>query len=66
MNKLLSKKTFYLSAPIEFGTDNWRYEFKDSIIKKFDLNIYDPFLDPKQQWKDQIAEARKEKDYDKG
>lgn len=65
MNKLLSKKTFYLSAPIEFGTDNWRYEFKDNIIKKFDLNIYDPFLDPKQQWKEQITEARKEKDYDR-
>lgn len=65
MNKLLSKKTFYLSSPIEFGTDNWRYEFKDNIIKKFDLNIYDPFLDPKQQWKEQITEARKEKDYDR-
>ena len=65
MKTFLSGKTFYLSSPIEFGTNDWRHDFKEKIIKKFNLNIYDPFLDPKQQWVQQIAEARKEKDFDK-
>lgn len=64
MKNFLKDKLFYLSAPIEFGTDNWRYNFKETIIKKFNLKIYDPFLDPKQQWVEKINSARKDKNYD--
>lgn len=65
MKHFLKDKLFYLSSPIEFGVDNWRYEFKNNLINKFKINIYDPFLDPKQQWTKQILKARKEKNYDK-
>lgn len=65
MKNFLKDKLFYLSSPIEFGVDNWRYEFKNILINKFKINIYDPFLDPKQQWTKQILKARKEKNYDK-
>lgn len=65
MKNFLKDKLFYLSSPIEFGVDNWRYEFKENLINKFKINIYDPFLDPKQQWTKQISKARKEKNFDK-
>lgn len=65
MKNFLKDKLFYLSSPIEFGVDNWRYEFKEHLINKFKINIYDPFLDPKQQWTKQILKARKEKNFDK-
>ncbi len=65
MKNFLKNKLFYLSSPIEFGVDNWRYEFKEFLINKFKIQIYDPFLDPKQQWAKQILKARKEKNYDK-
>lgn len=64
MSNFLRDKLFYLSSPIEFGIEGWRQEFKDKLIKKFNLNIYDPFLDPKQQWTKQIQEARNQKNYD--
>ena len=60
----LTNKKFYLSGPIEFGSENWR----DSVIKKLQLNfnidVYDPFSDPKQQWIEKITEAKIKKDYD--
>lgn len=65
MKNFLKDRLFYLSSPIEFGIDNWRYEFKDYLKNKFKINIYDPFLDPKQQWTSKILKARKEKDYEK-
>lgn len=61
----LKNARVYLSGPIEYdniGT-NWRDEPKKELISRFEVNLFDPFEDPKQQWVPKIAEARKNKDY---
>ena len=62
----LSKKIFYLSGPIEFDENyNWRNEVIEKLKNKFDINIFDPFSDPKQQWVEKIKDYKKIKDFDK-
>ena len=62
----LSEKNFYLSGPIEFGEEiNWRLSVIDYLVKKFNIKIFDPFSDPKQQWVETIKSYKKEKNFDK-
>lgn len=61
----LSDKRAYLSGPIEFGSEhNWRTEPVEILTKKFGINLFDPFADPKQQWVPVLNKARKERDYE--
>lgn len=62
----LSDANFYLSGPIEFDQNiNWRDSVIDKLKKDFNINVFDPFSDPKQQWVETIKELKQKKDYDK-
>ena len=62
----LKGKRCYLSGPIEFGTDpNWRIEPSSILRGEFELDLFDPFNDPKQQWAPKLITARERCDYDK-
>jgi nucleoside 2-deoxyribosyltransferase len=64
--KHLSKSNFYLSGPIEFDPNtNWRKPVIDYLKEKFEINVFDPFSDPKQQWVETINICKKEKNFDK-
>ena len=63
MNVLKDKRA-YLSGAIEFGVGpNWRIEPSQILKERFGINLFDPFLDPKQQWVSVLADAKKAKDY---
>lgn len=61
----LKNKRCYLSGPIEFGDNgkNWRTAPTKILHAKFGLQVYDPFADPKQQWKPILEEARQKRDF---
>lgn len=59
----LTNKKFYLSGPIEFGSENWREPIIEKLKNDFSIDVYDPFSDPKQQWVDKIIEAKAKHDY---
>ena len=59
----LKNKKVYLSGPIEFDEGNWREPVIEKLQSHFGMSVYDPFSDPKQQWKEKIHEAKKNKDY---
>lgn len=61
---ILKNKNFYLSGPIEFGEGNWRDYPKATLEKKFGIHVFDPFADPKQQWKKHIEDAKNDEDYE--
>lgn len=63
----LKNKRAYLSGAIEFGDKsfNWRIEPINIMTKKFGINVFDPFSDPKQQWIEELNNARISKDYSK-
>lgn len=56
----------YLGGPIEFGdaNSNWREEPTKVLRTEFGINLFDPFADPKQQWSDELTEARRKCDYE--
>lgn len=55
----------YLSGPIENGEAvDWRIEPRQVLRDEFEINLFDPFEDPKQQWAESLREARKECDYE--
>jgi len=58
----------YLSGAIEHDKNeldlNWRVEPKKILKERFNISIFDPFDDPKQQWVPSLNEARKNQDYD--
>ena len=60
----LANTRFYLSGPIEFGTENWRTEPKKVLNEEFGINIFDPFEDQKQQWLPSVHKARIENNYE--
>src|SRR5581483_419345 len=62
----LKNAKVYLSGPIEFGDDkvNWRLDPKEVLAQEFQLNVFDPFDDPKQQWAPLLEEARSRNDYE--
>lgn len=57
----------YLSGPIESDKSktNWRTTPIKKLTKKFQLNLFDPFQDPKQQWAPQLKKAKENKNYKK-
>ena len=63
--KYLKNKSVYLSGPIEHDStkENWRTEPIKALTEKFELNLFDPFADPKQKWAPLLEKARAEKDY---
>jgi hypothetical protein len=63
----LKEKRAYLSGAIEYGEvgHNWRNDPINILSNKFGINVFDPFSDPKNQWADDLNEARKTKDYKK-
>jgi hypothetical protein len=65
MNYLKNKRC-YLSAPIENAANidpNWRSTISSVLIKEFEINLFDPFLDPKQQQVDALHDARNNKNH---
>lgn len=62
---ILKNKHFYLSGPIEFNQGDWREKPKSVLEKEFEINVFDPYVDPKQQWKDEIDKAKNGGDYEK-
>jgi nucleoside 2-deoxyribosyltransferase len=62
MNFLKNKKC-YLSGPIQYGEDkNWRISPKKTLKEIFEIDVFDPFDDPKQQWVPALEEAKENKD----
>lgn len=57
----------YLSGPIENDTTNfnWRIEPLKVLREEFKIDMFDPYVDPKQQWVPLLREARDQKDYNK-
>lgn len=66
MSNVLKGKRTYISGPIEYGSSghNWRTAPTSILKDRFELEVFDPFADPKQQWVPQIQKARDAKDYD--
>lgn len=61
----LSGKRAYLSGPIEHGTsENWRSLPKQVLTDKYNVSLFDPYADPKQQWVPILEEAKKQRDFD--
>ncbi len=57
----------YLSGPIENDTaegHNWRDNPRDVLVNQFEIDLFDPFADPKQQWVPILTRARQEKNYE--
>jgi len=65
-NKLvLTGKRAYLSGAIEFGEKiDWRDEPTKILTEEFNIDLFDPFKDPKQQWVSTLHEARDKKDFE--
>tara|TARA_Y100000034_G_scaffold132113_1_gene194338 strand:- start:6634 stop:7173 length:540 start_codon:yes stop_codon:yes gene_type:complete len=65
--KVLMGSRAYLSGPIENceSETNWRIEPKKILSEEFQVDVFDPFDDPKQQWVPVLEQAKVDKDYDK-
>lgn len=65
MNYLKGKRC-YLSGPIQNDDSqiNWRTEPIKKIKNYFEMEVFDPFSDPKQQWVPVLKKAYEEKDYE--
>ncbi len=58
-------KRLYLAGPIEHSSEHdWREEPKKILVEKFQINLFDPFADPKQVWVSPLNKARDEHDYE--
>lgn len=61
----LENATVYLSGPIQFDIDeDWRSEPRKYLLEEFKINVFDPFLDPKQQWTKILEKACQEENYE--
>jgi hypothetical protein len=62
----LSGKRCYLSGPIENDAagHNWRTEPKKILTRRFKIEMFDPFADPKQVFADDLYQARDNRDFD--
>jgi hypothetical protein len=63
MSHLLNKKC-YLGGPIEKCQEkkNWRPPVIEELTRRFGLDVFDPFSDPKQQWVADLMKAKADKD----
>lgn len=63
----LKYKRCYLSGPIEFentSEPDWRPDVRSTLLTRYGVDLFDPYLDPKQQWKKDLDEARERQDLD--
>jgi nucleoside 2-deoxyribosyltransferase len=62
--KYLVGKRAYLSGPIEYDNPNrnWRDDPKKVLTKKFKIDLFDPFADPKQVLTGELNKARDNND----
>ena len=65
MNNLRDTRC-YLSGPIENDDTlhNWRTKPSTVLRERFEIELFDPFSDPKQQWVPALKEARANGDHD--
>lgn len=60
----LAGKSLYLSGAIQFSDDlDWRLK-PIEVFNNYQINVFSPFDDKKQQWKPVIEQAAKEKDFE--
>ena len=70
--EILAGKKCYLSGPIEASGytssdqefDNWRTEPTQVLEDWFDMSVFDPFEDTKQNRWEEINQAKRDKDYE--
>lgn len=64
--KVVRFYNFVKSGPIEndLTHHNWREEPKKVLTERFGVNLFDPFVDPKQQWVPTLKDAREKCDYE--
>ncbi len=55
----LTDKKCYLSGPIQYANDEfWRGEPIFNLKSQFNIDVFDPFADEKQQWTEKIINAK--------
>jgi len=60
----LANRTIYLSGAIEHGSVvNWRTDVIHNLKNRYQLQVFDPYDDPKQQWVPSLTKARQDKDF---
>lgn len=61
----LANSRLYLSGPIEYQKDmSWRDPVIKHLRSKFNINVFDPHSDPKQQWFQPLVDAKSNKDWE--
>lgn len=66
MAEYLKGKRCYLSGPIQHDTTNlnWRVQPTKILKEEFGIDIFDPFVDPKQQWLPILKVAQENENYE--
>jgi len=64
--KPLDGKMVYLSGPIEKDTSgiDWRPKVRETLQTKYNINVFDPFIDPKQDKVKELNAAKEQQDFD--
>ena len=62
----LAGKKLYLSGAIQHSSSpvNWRDEVKKKLSNQFNLDVFDPYVDPKQQWSPDLVAAQKNRNFE--
>jgi hypothetical protein len=60
---MLNGSKAYLSGPMEFSNGDYRTQPAIELLKIFGIQVFDPALDPKEQWVPDIKQAKADKDY---
>lgn len=65
MNNVLAGRKCYFGAPIQFvdSDSNWREPIKTVLRDRFEIDVFDPSKDPKQQWVPELNKAIETKNY---
>ena len=64
-SNFLKGRRAYLGGPIENAPDpDWHKEHAKILVDRFQINLFNPFTDPKQQWVSQLLAARENRDFD--
>ena len=61
----LKNSRCYLAAPIEADENksDWRTKVRKTLVRRFKIDLFDPYADPKQQWTEQLKRAKEEENY---
>lgn len=66
MSNYLTATRLYLSGPIEYQTDTaWREPVVKYLYQFLNIDVFDPHSDPKQQWFQDLVEAKAAGNFDK-